>query len=64
MNEKLKPLVAAARKAEMTPTDRENQRISFAYGNTAIENDRITREMIRSEAKRLATMKADGEKEE
>ena len=64
MNEKLKPLVAAARQAEMTPTDRENQRISFAYGNTAIENERITREMIRTEAQRLATMKADGEKEE
>jgi len=60
MNDKLKPLVDAARRVEMTSEDRENQRISFAYGNTAMENDRITRDMIRSEARSLATAKTDG----
>lgn len=30
----------------MTDAQREEQRRSFAYGNTAIENPRITREMI------------------
>lgn len=63
MNDKLKPLVDAARRIEMTSEDRENQRISFAYGNTAIENERITREMIRSEAQRLTTTKTDGKEE-
>ena len=63
MNDKLKPLVDAARRVEMTSEDRESQRISFAYGNTAIENERITRDMIRSEAQRLATTKTDGKKQ-
>lgn len=62
MNDKLKPLVDAARNVEMTPEHREHQRQSFAYGNTAIENDRITREMIRSEAERLATHKPNDRK--
>jgi hypothetical protein len=30
----------------MTPAQLREQRQSFAYGNTHIENDRITREMI------------------
>ncbi len=60
MNHKIKPLVDAARRVEMTDEDRENQRVSFAYGNTAIENELITRDMIRSEAERLTTIKADG----
>ena len=32
----------------------EEQRISFAYGNKAIENPRITKEMVREEARKLA----------
>ena len=35
-----------ARKVEMTDGDRERQRRSFVYGNTHIENERITRETI------------------
>ena len=30
----------------MTAEEREQQRRSFAYGNTKIENDLITREMV------------------
>ena len=30
----------------MTPAQEEAQRRSFAYGNTKIENDRITRQTI------------------
>lgn len=30
----------------MTPAQLREQRISFAYGNTAMENDRITKEMV------------------
>jgi hypothetical protein len=63
MNDKLKPLVDAARRVEMTPQDRETQRISFAYGNTAIENERITRDMIQSEAQRLTAIKTDGKEQ-
>ena len=35
----------------MSPEEEETQRQSFAYGNTNIENPRITREMIKNEAK-------------
>ena len=39
-------LLEAAKKHVPTPEERELQRRSFAYGNTAIENPRITREMV------------------
>ena len=54
MNASLKKLVDAAGKVEMSPSQREEQRRSFAYGNTKIENDRITRQMIDEQAVRLA----------
>ena len=34
--------------------DREEQRRSFAFGNTAFENELITREMVDREAEKLA----------
>lgn len=46
MTEYLQDLLEAARKVVLTPEEKEQQRRSFAYGNTAIENPRITREMI------------------
>ena len=46
MKQKLDELVERARKIEMTPSQEAAQRQSFAYGNTQIENDRITREMV------------------
>lgn len=46
MTPELKQLLERARHVEMTPEDREAQRRSFAYGNAAIENDRITRAMV------------------
>jgi hypothetical protein len=54
MNRDLKPLLEVAERTTMTPQEKEEQRRSFAFGNTAIENDRITREMIESEADQLA----------
>jgi hypothetical protein len=54
MNVSLKKLVDAASKSEMTSHQREEQRRSFAYGNTKIENDKITRQMIDEQAVRLA----------
>lgn len=46
MNESLKTLIAAARKAPQSRNDFEMQRRSFAYGNTHFENSNITREMV------------------
>jgi len=36
-----------------SPEEQEEQRRSFAYGNTKIENDRITRETVNQEAEKL-----------
>jgi len=46
MTQELIELVERAKKIEMTPAQLQEQRRSFAYGNTHIENDRITREMV------------------
>lgn len=43
---RLNQLLDVARKIEMTPTELREHRRSFVYGNTNIENDRITREMV------------------
>jgi hypothetical protein len=46
MTKDLEELVERARKIEMTPEQVGEQRRSFAYGNTHIENERITRQMV------------------
>ncbi len=46
MTKHLQDLLDAAKKFVLTSEDKEQQRRSFAYGNTVIENPRITREMI------------------
>lgn len=46
MGDKLQELVEQARKIDMTPAQLREQRRSFVYGNTHIENDLITREMV------------------
>jgi len=50
---KLDELIAAAKTTEPTPQEKEQQRRSFAYGNTKIENSLITRETIDREAEAL-----------
>jgi len=45
----------------MTPEEREKQRQSFAYGNSNIENERITRDSISEASKKLAS--ANGKKD-
>ena len=47
MNENLTELINNARGTVMTAEQRENQRQSFAYGNTKLGNDTITRDMVR-----------------
>jgi hypothetical protein len=54
MGEELKNLIEAAKRVTPSPEHREAQRRSFAYGNTAFENERITRAMIDREAEKLA----------
>jgi hypothetical protein len=53
MADDLDQLIEAARTAEFTPVQREEQRRSFAYGNTKIENPRITRQTIDEQAAEL-----------
>jgi hypothetical protein len=53
MTEYLKRLIDLARTVEMSPEQREEQRQSFAYGNTHIENQRITRETVADAAQEM-----------
>jgi hypothetical protein len=46
MTRELESLVERARKVEMTSTELREQRQSFVYGNTHIENAAITREIV------------------
>ena len=57
----LDTLIERAKGVTMTPEEREKQRQSFAYGNSNIENERITRDSIREESKKLAA--ANGKKD-
>ncbi len=46
MTKELEALLEKTKKIEMTPEQIRTQRRSFVYGNTHIENERITREMV------------------
>lgn len=61
MTEELKRLIEAAKRVEPTAEHREQQRRSFAYGNTHFENSRITREMVDEQAEKLARRGRDGQ---
>lgn len=54
MGEELQKLIEIAKSVKATPEHREEQRRSFAYGNTAFENGNITREMVNEQAEKLA----------
>lgn len=54
MGEELQKLIEIAKSVKTTPEHREEQRRSFAYGNTAFENSNITREMVDEQAEKLA----------
>lgn len=60
MSESLESLLKRARSARMSSEEKEEQRRSFAYGNSKIENERITRETIDQEADRLAAENGSG----
>jgi hypothetical protein len=55
MTKNLEELVIRARKITMTQAQLREQRRSFAYGNTHIENERITREMVAEADQKIET---------
>jgi len=55
MSDHLQILVDAARTRSISDDERQAQRRSFAYGNTRIENGRITREMVDEQDELLKT---------
>ncbi len=46
-------LLEKTKGVEMSASELEQQRRSFAYGNTNIENERITRRVIDEQAEKL-----------
>jgi hypothetical protein len=53
----LQYLLEKSKGISMTPRELEEQRRSFAYGNTNIENERITRTVVDEQAKKLSEAK-------
>ena len=53
MTKDLEILIEAARTVQPSPDQEEEQRRSFAYGNTAFENSLITREMVDRQAEAI-----------
>ena len=53
MTTELQELLEAAKTFVATPEQKEEQRRSFVFGNTNIENPLITREMVNKEAEAL-----------
>ena len=48
-------LLEKSKSVEMTASELEKQRRSFAFGNTNIENERITRTVVDEQADKLKT---------
>jgi hypothetical protein len=53
MTQELKELLSAASQMKQTEAQKEEQRRSFAFGNTNIENPRITRATVDQQAAEL-----------
>lgn len=53
VTDNLKELVEKAKHVEASPEQKEEQRRSFAYGNTNIENPLVTRQTVDQEAEKL-----------
>ena len=50
----LQRLIEMAKNVTMSGAHREAQRQSFAYGNAKIENERITKRIVREEAVKMS----------
>jgi hypothetical protein len=53
MPNNLSRLIEMAKAVKVNEAQKEEQRRSFVYGNTAVENDQITREMVNRQAEAL-----------
>jgi hypothetical protein len=53
MPKNLSRLIEMAKAVTVSDDQREEQRRSFVYGNTAFENENITREMVNRQADSL-----------
>lgn len=60
MTDTLEKLLEIAKTVRPTPEQLERQRRSFVYGNTRLENEMITREMVDREAEKLADEQNSG----
>jgi hypothetical protein len=60
MKTDLETLIQKARGVTMTNSQRETQRRSFAFGNTHIENERVTREHIADAAAKISAQGENG----
>jgi len=49
----LKYLLEKSKSVRMSASEMEEQRRSFAYGNTNIENERVTRGVVDEQAEKL-----------
>ncbi|MBI2740142.1 MAG: hypothetical protein HYX38_26805 [Rhodospirillales bacterium] len=54
----LQYLIEKSKGVKMTPAEAERQRRSFAFGNTNIENDRVTRRVVDEQAEKIGSAKA------
>ncbi len=61
MSEKLVSLIEKARRVRMTPREMDEQRISFAFGNTHCEDSRITRDQVARDS--LSLSESEGSRE-
>lgn len=59
MTNRLRDLVEKGRFVRMSDADREEQRRTFAYGNTHIENARISRATVDAQADALNSETSD-----
>jgi hypothetical protein len=63
MNDSLKKLLEAAKTVKQSAAQLEEQRSSFVYGNAALDNSLITRDMVDQEAEKLAREADAGKRE-
>jgi hypothetical protein len=59
MTDTLKKLLETVKTVKPTREQLEEQRRSFVFGNTRLENDLITREMVDREAEKMTEEKND-----
>jgi hypothetical protein len=59
MPKELQQLIETAKVRAFPAAEREEQRRSFAYGNTNIENPRITRQTVDQQAEKLRSQAKD-----